>query len=242
MVEKLARGVKREREESTIGEETGVGAKDEGEDGGTKAARRCSRSASPDSSNHSAQDPTPSSFIGAPFVFRASTRSLGDLNRGTVDPRKLWVAVGFRGLGASEILVQMKLTTKRQKAFRAYASQCGCELEHCTFSYGDTRLRAKESLLESFPDWSFLEWEEAAGDTMSVDVAREVRGRKPVIYLFPPSTLPSVNVALTLVPEWTFSALYPLAPITRLKFGGSSTKWTVSAASDGTLVELSTNT
>ena len=69
-----------------------------------------------------------------------------------------------------------------------------------------------------------------------------MKGGKPVIYLFPPSPLPSVNVALSLVPEWTFSALYPLAPITCTKYGGFSTTWTVSAASDGTYVELSTGT
>ncbi|ORY88622.1 hypothetical protein BCR35DRAFT_329864 [Leucosporidium creatinivorum] len=62
-------------------------------------------------------------------------------------------------------------------------------------------------------------------------------GGKPVIYLFPPSALDSVQVDLTLVPEWTFSALYPLSDITRGKNGSSSTSWTVAASPEGNLVD-----
>jgi len=74
-------------------------------------------------------------------------------------------------------------------------------------------------------------------DGASIEITVVQSGGKPVIYLFPPSALASVQVNLTLVPEWTFSALYPLSDITRGKDGSSTTSWTVSASPDGTLVD-----
>ncbi|ORY88596.1 hypothetical protein BCR35DRAFT_350839 [Leucosporidium creatinivorum] len=73
------------------------------------------------------------------------------------------------------------------------------------------------------------------GATLTLSIIQV--GGKPVIYLFPPSALASVQVDLTLVPEWTFSALYPLSDITRGKSGTSSTSWTVAASPDGNLVD-----
>ncbi|KAK4704354.1 hypothetical protein P7C70_g1854, partial [Phenoliferia sp. Uapishka_3] len=69
-----------------------------------------------------------------------------------------------------------------------------------------------------------------------------LKGDKPVIYLFPPSPIAHATVKLSLSPDWTFSALYPLAPITPTKSGGTSTTWTVSANSNGELTELTTGT
>ena len=66
-----------------------------------------------------------------------------------------------------------------------------------------------------------------------------LRGGKPVIYLFPPHPLPSVDVALTLSSECGFSALYPVAKVERT-LNGSKAKWIVSANSKGELVEKGT--
>ncbi|GAA5912038.1 hypothetical protein JCM8208_006465 [Rhodotorula glutinis] len=74
-----------------------------------------------------------------------------------------------------------------------------------------------------------------------------MRGDKPVIYLFPPSSLPRAVVSLALSPEWTFSALYPVVDINKdVVEGGEGdeqvqerVEWVVAAERDGSLVELS---
>ncbi|KAL8291964.1 hypothetical protein RQP46_001430 [Phenoliferia psychrophenolica] len=59
--------------------------------------------------------------------------------------------------------------------------------------------------------------------------------------LFPPTPLANVRVDLSLVPQWSFSALYPVVPINRAKapHGGSTASWTVSASPSGDLIETS---
>ncbi|GAA5897722.1 hypothetical protein JCM8208_000241 [Rhodotorula glutinis] len=70
-------------------------------------------------------------------------------------------------------------------------------------------------------------------------------GGKPVIYLFPPSSVPRAVVSLALSPEWTFSALYPDVDIIKdvVEEGAERVKerveWVVAAEPDGSLVELS---
>lgn len=58
---------------------------------------------------------------------------------------------------------------------------------------------------------------------------------KPVIYLFSPETL-DVTVSLALVPEWRFSAVYPVAPIKSTPLGQEIT-WDVRTKSNGDLTE-----
>ncbi|KAK2465868.1 hypothetical protein APHAL10511_001509 [Amanita phalloides] len=58
---------------------------------------------------------------------------------------------------------------------------------------------------------------------------------KPVIYLYPPASFP-VNVNLSLVPSWKFSAIYPLAPVeTKSTTGRETISWDVFAEPDGKL-------
>lgn len=66
-----------------------------------------------------------------------------------------------------------------------------------------------------------------------------LRGGKPVIYLFPPAELACATVTVSLVPQWTFSATYPLVDSATLENGSSRVTWTVSAQSSGDLIELS---
>ena len=66
-------------------------------------------------------------------------------------------------------------------------------------------------------------------------------GRKPVIYLYPPSCIPDVIVELFLTSSWSFSAIYPL-PQTAISSGenkipAQSLTWEIEAEPDGTLVE-----
>jgi len=58
--------------------------------------------------------------------------------------------------------------------------------------------------------------------------------RKPVIYLFPPQPT-AFSVRLSLVPEWEFSAVYPVAPFETGPKGGQNVEWRGEAAPDGVL-------
>ena len=87
-------------------------------------------------------------------------------------------------------------------------------------------------------DRTLLDYGISDGDI--IHLVLRLRGDKPVIYLFPPYPLPSVDVALTLSPEWEFSALYPVSKVDRTSNGESKTKWIVSANSKGELVEKKT--
>ncbi|KAI1782985.1 hypothetical protein LXA43DRAFT_1187274 [Ganoderma leucocontextum] len=72
-------------------------------------------------------------------------------------------------------------------------------------------------------------------------VLRQVGG-KPVIYLFPPSAIPDATISVSLVPQWSFSHVYPLAaPKRLLENGRQRVDWSVSAQPDGTLIEKDTN-
>lgn len=60
-----------------------------------------------------------------------------------------------------------------------------------------------------------------------------LRGGKPVIYIMPPTTM-DVAVKLSLVPEWSFSAIYGLAEV-RKSVGNEYIEWHVTARPDGIL-------
>ncbi|TFK81787.1 hypothetical protein K466DRAFT_591013, partial [Polyporus arcularius HHB13444] len=73
------------------------------------------------------------------------------------------------------------------------------------------------------------------GDT--VHLVLRLRGGKPVIYLFPPSPVPDAMVSVRLVPQWTFSHIYPLCDIKSSNDGKQSITWSVSASPNGALVD-----
>ncbi|KAJ3534782.1 hypothetical protein NMY22_g6775 [Coprinellus aureogranulatus] len=69
----------------------------------------------------------------------------------------------------------------------------------------------------------------------------KLRGGKPVIYLFPPAgEVVDAAVNLSLVPEWDFSAIYPIVPASATAAGGQTLGWDVKASPDGTLLEKNT--
>jgi hypothetical protein len=76
---------------------------------------------------------------------------------------------------------------------------------------------------------------------------RTAKVRKPIIYLYPPTSLPNVNVELHLAASWRFSAIYP-PPQTLLQSGEHQTQtaqsltWTIAAEPSGTLVDKTTGT
>lgn len=78
-------------------------------------------------------------------------------------------------------------------------------------------------------------------DGDKIHIFARLKGGKPVIYLFPPADSEiNASVRLSLVPQWQFSGIYPLVPITSLSYGGQSLKWDVKVSSDGILLEKGT--
>lgn len=68
-----------------------------------------------------------------------------------------------------------------------------------------------------------------------------LKGGKPVIYLFPPRPFSDVTVSVRLAPQWSFSHIYPSVEVKALANDMQSISWSVSAGTDGTLVDKRTN-
>ncbi|KAH9018124.1 hypothetical protein EDB84DRAFT_1276326 [Lactarius hengduanensis] len=84
----------------------------------------------------------------------------------------------------------------------------------------------------------------ASGDTINVTLEVDrFMGKKPVIYLYPPSSLADVTVELALASSWRFSAVHP-PPQTTIPPGEPHTAqcvtWTVAAEPNGMLVDKTT--
>lgn len=71
-------------------------------------------------------------------------------------------------------------------------------------------------------------------------------GGKPIIYLLPPSGVTiSANVSLSLVPAWSFSAVYPFTPTKKsLSTGGDGEhiEWDVHVKPGGEMLDKATGT
>ena len=80
----------------------------------------------------------------------------------------------------------------------------------------------------------------ALENIISLNSLVRASGRKPVIYLYPPSSLTDVTVELALTSSWRFSAVHP-PPMTTVPPGephtAQSLTWTVAAEPNGTLVD-----
>ncbi|KAF8676591.1 Ubiquitin-like protein [Rhizoctonia solani] len=65
-------------------------------------------------------------------------------------------------------------------------------------------------------------------------------GGKPIIYIFPASTVKDVRVHLSLSRSWSFSEIYPPAEVSTLT-DGQTIDWAVDAKPDGTLFDKVAN-
>jgi len=87
-------------------------------------------------------------------------------------------------------------------------------------------------------EWTFSDYGIVSGETILLNP--ELMIRKPVIYLYPPSSLADVTVELALASSWRFSAVHP-PPWTTVPPGephtAQSLTWTVAAEPNGTLVD-----
>jgi ubiquitin len=66
----------------------------------------------------------------------------------------------------------------------------------------------------------------------------KLRGDKPVLYLYPPVAT-RISAKLSLVPEWEFSAIYPVRPAKNTA-QGQELEWVVDALPSGILKEVGT--
>jgi hypothetical protein len=97
--------------------------------------------------------------------------------------------------------------------------------------YCPTNIRAIWSGTIMRQDWSIGSYNIMDGD--SVNLQASLRGGKPVIYLYSPSDI-DVSVKLSLIPEWSLSAIYPVVTI---KDHGQHIEWNVRTHQDGSLTE-----
>jgi hypothetical protein len=117
------------------------------------------------------------------------------------------------------------------------------------FSSANSRLTFGGGILE--PGKTLANYNVSSGDAIMVmpgtapAPATALTLRKPVIYLYPSSSLSQVTVQLSLTPSWSFSAVYPppqpVIPHDEHQPAQSIT-WTVAAEPDGTLVDETTGT
>ncbi|KAH9060144.1 hypothetical protein EDB87DRAFT_1790311 [Lactarius vividus] len=124
----------------------------------------------------------------------------------------------------------------RKKVSRIYElidSQAGYSASNSDLTFGNSFLNIERT----FSDYGII-----SGDTilLSPKPRQRMLCRKPVIYLYPPSSLAHVTVELALAPSWRFSAVHP-PPRTTVPPGephtAQSLTWTVAARPDATLVD-----
>ncbi|KAI0088381.1 hypothetical protein BDY19DRAFT_994282 [Irpex rosettiformis] len=69
-----------------------------------------------------------------------------------------------------------------------------------------------------------------------LNLSTKLVGGKPIIYIMAPGVLDDVSVSLSLIPGWSFSAIYPHVPVV-CNNGDETIEWVVSTLPDGTLVD-----
>ncbi|KAJ6461104.1 hypothetical protein C8R45DRAFT_538584 [Mycena sanguinolenta] len=132
-------------------------------------------------------------------------------------------------LEGMEFVAKMKTTAPFRKVWDQIAEKIGCDSSDLTYLYDGRRLA---------PDHTPADFDMENNDI--IDMRREQRGGKPVIYVYSP-TETNVSVALTLTPEWSFSAIYPVVPNKALSSGtGERIQWNVRTHLNGSLTELNT--
>ena len=121
------------------------------------------------------------------------------------------------------------LKKKISRLYDLMDPQIGYSASNSKFIYGNAYMNNEKT----FADYGIV-----SGDTILLNPAS--RPRKPVIYLYPPSSLADVTVELGLTPSWRFSAVHP-PPQSTVPLGlphtAQSLTWSVAAEPDGTLVD-----
>lgn len=132
-------------------------------------------------------------------------------------------------LDGSAFTYTLKSSTEMKKLYRAVAESTNLCEDDFYLSYEGTRIYQYAT-----PAHYNIE------DDDILELYLQQKGGKPLIYLLPPSPLPEASVQLTLIPQWEFSAIYPVVPASTSN-ERQSIKWTVSAAPGGMLVNKADN-
>ncbi|KAH9073480.1 hypothetical protein EDB83DRAFT_2219653 [Lactarius deliciosus] len=121
------------------------------------------------------------------------------------------------------------LGKKISRLYELIDPKVGYTASNSKFIFGNSYLNNERT----FSDYGIV-----SGDTILLNPGS--RPRKPVIYLYPPSSLADVTIELALASSWRFSAVHP-PPRTTVPPGephtAQSLTWTVAAEPDGTLVD-----
>lgn len=121
-------------------------------------------------------------------------------------------------------------TTRLRTLFDAAAKQFGLENEHLKYTFGRELLLAGD-LISDY----------GLEDDDEIFMHREQLGGKPLIYLMPPSGVTlSATVLLSLIPAWSFSAVYPSTPVKKTFSSGSDGErvgWEVTVKPGGEMVD-----
>jgi hypothetical protein len=121
------------------------------------------------------------------------------------------------------------LKKKVSRLYDLMDPQVGYSASNSKLIYGNSYMNNERT----FADYGIV-----SGDTILLNPIS--RPRKPVIYLYPPSSLADVTVELGLTPSWRFSAVHP-PPRSTVPLGvphtAQSLTWSVAAEPDGTLVD-----
>lgn len=136
---------------------------------------------------------------------------------------------------SSCVVVRAKRSTAWSKVFHAFCRHTGKCDDAFRCIYEGSSIPA---------DTKFKHIIEDGQTAIDILVVPSLKGGKPVVYILPAAgtDLDRVKVQLALVPEWSISAVYPVVEVGHAKVGGridDVVESTVSAKSDGSLVELS---
>ena len=121
------------------------------------------------------------------------------------------------------------LGKKVSRLYELIDPKAGYSASNSKLIYGNSYM----NLERTFADYGMV-----SGDTVLLNP--DSRPRKPVIYLYPPSSLADVTVDLSLSPSWRFSAVHPPPRATvppEAPHTAQSLTWSVAAEPDGTLVD-----
>lgn len=126
------------------------------------------------------------------------------------------------------ILVEVSKSTLISKVLRTAYAKFG-------IAYGSLMAIVNGSAVYGGMNMTIGELEMEDGD--EIVLMKDQVGGKPVIYLHSPTAI-DASVKLRLIPEWHFSAVYPVVP-TKRDFG-ERIEWNVSTHEDGSLTENNT--
>ncbi|KAF8264817.1 hypothetical protein EI94DRAFT_1737581 [Lactarius quietus] len=130
------------------------------------------------------------------------------------------------------------LGKKVSRLYELLDPKLGYSASNCMLSFGNSPLNNERTI----SDYGINSGDSVLLNPTTVpsSQARVVYARKPVIYLYPPSSLADVTVDLKLMSSWRFSAVHP-PPQSTVPPGephaAQSLTWAVAAEPNGTLVD-----